>query len=237
MSGHVGVEKLPFVKLRDRYQATIDAVALVQNEEGGTVATLPTERSEVDLSEAEYRHFLARGLPYQRAITLPPGRYQVRLAVREDSVGLLGSAWQKVEVPDTRAGPPDAQQPLPAEGERREPGARIPGPLPTCRAPRRCDASAAAKACTRRCTPTTPSATTTGEADLVSQAEILRGGVTLGTAAPEPIELGEPEDPPVPHTARIRLQRFEPGDYELRLTVTDRNASTVVSRSVAFTID
>ena len=35
VSGHVGVEKLPFVKLRDRYQATIDAVAMVQDEEGG----------------------------------------------------------------------------------------------------------------------------------------------------------------------------------------------------------
>ena len=56
----------------------------------------------MDLSEAEYQQFLARGLPYQRAIALPPGRYQVRLAVREDALGLLGSAWQRVEIPDSR---------------------------------------------------------------------------------------------------------------------------------------
>ena len=61
--------------------------------------------------------------------------------------------------------------------------------------------------------------------------------MTLGTAAPEPIEQGAPQGPPLPHTTRIKLQRFEPGDYELRLTVTDRNANAITSRRVAFTID
>jgi len=41
----------------------------------------------------------------------------------------------------------------------------------------------------------------------------------------------------VPHTTRIKLQRFDPGDYELRVTVTDRNASSMVARQVGFTID
>jgi hypothetical protein len=42
---------------------------------------------------------------------------------------------------------------------------------------------------------------------------------------------------PVPHISRIRLQRFEPGDYELRITVTDRNASAMATRAVAFTVE
>jgi hypothetical protein len=76
-----------------------------------------------------------------------------------------------------------------------------------------------------------------GSTNVVSQAEILRGGVTLGTAAPEPIALGDAQGPPLPHTTRIKLQRFEPGEYELRLTVTDRNAGSLASRRVAFSID
>ena len=72
-----------------------------------------------------------------------------------------------------------------------------------------------------------------GATHLVAQAEILRGGVVLGTAAPEPMEQGQG---PVPHVSRIKLQRFEPGDYELRVTVTDRNANAIASRSVAFTV-
>ena len=75
-----------------------------------------------------------------------------------------------------------------------------------------------------------------GATDLVSQAEILRGGVLLGTAAPEPLEQTETPGP-VSHTSRIKLQRFEPGDYELRVTVTDRNASAMATRLVKFTVE
>jgi len=47
---------------------------------------------------------------------------------------------------------------------------------------------------------------------------------------------GEPRDT-VPHTARIKQQQFDPGDYELRVTGTDRNARTMAARSVAFTVE
>ena len=42
---------------------------------------------------------------------------------------------------------------------------------------------------------------------------------------------------PVSHLSRIRLPHLEPGEYELRITVTDRVASVTVSRAVAFTVD
>jgi len=238
VSGLVGVETLPFVRLGDRYQATIEAVAVVQDEEGAVAATLPTERTVMDLGEAEYRQLLARGgLPYQRAVALPPGRYQVRLAVREDALGLLGSAWQRVEVPDLGPGrltlsslfllkenepaavPPDSQA---------APDLRTAQALRHYRRGESLYAQIYAY---------NPKRDASGAANLVSQAEVLRGGVTLGTAAPEPIEQGVPQGPPLPHTTRIKLQRFEPGDYELRLTVTDRNANAMMARRVTFSID
>ena len=36
---------------------------------------------------------------------------------------------------------------------------------------------------------------------------------------------------------RTYLDRFDPGDYELRVTVTDRIANAMVTRRVGFTID
>ena len=75
-----------------------------------------------------------------------------------------------------------------------------------------------------------------GAARLFAQAEILRKGVTLGKAAPEVMDWGGPKAPPVPHTSRIKLSRFEPGDYELRMTVSDENANAMASRRVAFTV-
>ena len=74
-----------------------------------------------------------------------------------------------------------------------------------------------------------------GATKLFAQAEILKSGQTLGKAAPEPMESGGPQAP-LPHTSRIRLQRFEPGDYELRMTVSDENANAIATRRVAFTV-
>jgi hypothetical protein len=237
VSGLVGVETLPFVRLRDRYQATIEAVAVVQDEEGKVAATLPTERTVMDLGEAEYRQVLARGgLPYQRAVALPPGRYQVRLAVREDALGLLGSAWQRVEVPDLGPGRL-ALSSLFLLKENEPAAPPDPQAAPDLRTAQALRHYRRGESLYAQIYAYNPKRDPSGATNVVSQAEILRGGVTLGTAAPEPIELGEPQGPPLPHTTRIKLQRFEPGDYELRVTVTDRNATALATRRVAFSID
>jgi hypothetical protein len=70
----------------------------------------------------------------------------------------------------------------------------------------------------------------------VSQAAIVKGGAGLATAAPEPM-VADATGSPVGHLSRIRLRYLEPGEYELRITATDRNASANVSRAVAFTVD
>ena len=103
------------------------------------------------------------------------------------------------------------------------------------RPPPRSGASAARRASTCSGTPT-PKRVASGAIDLVAQAEVLRGGARLATATPEPMAAGEPGEPVV-YTSRIKLQRFEPGDYELRVTVTDRGAGAMATRSVPFTVE
>ena len=41
----------------------------------------------------------------------------------------------------------------------------------------------------------------------------------------------------MPHVSRIRLQQFETGDYELRVTVTDRHAGAMAARTIPFTVE
>ena len=236
VSGNVGVANLPFVRLPDRRRATVESVAVVYDETGALAAALPTERSTMDLSDAEYEEVRRRGLPYQKAVPLPPGRYQVRLAAREEATGLLGSAWQRVEIPVLA---PDRLtlsslfllERDAAAGEAR-PGAPL--VLRNAQALRR---FARAEGLHAQFYAYNPKRDPSGAADLVSQAQVLRGGVLLGTAAPEPVEPGAPEGPPAPHTTRIKLLRFEPGDYELRVTVTDRKANATTTRRVGFTVD
>ncbi len=237
VSGSVDVRGLPFARVRGRRQATLESVAVVYDEQGEAKATLPTERSEISVADADFERLAREGVVYQRTQPLAPGRYQVRLATREDATGLLGSAWQWVEIPDLapgrlalsslfllREGAP-AQAPAGSEAEL---------VLQNAQARRRFRRDESLYAQLYAYNPRRDPA---GAVDLVSQAEVLRKGQLLGTAAPEAIELGAPGGPPQPHTTRIRLRSFEPGDYELRVTVTDRKASAIVSRRIGFTVE
>jgi hypothetical protein len=233
VSGSIDVATLPFVRLHDHRQATVERVARIYDEAGTVVTTLPTERSAMDLSDADYEKVLRQGLPYQKAATLPPGRYQVRLAAREDAMGVLGSAWQRVEVPDLTTG----RFSLSSLFLLREAGTRGPSQedpvLVANQALRRFRRSESLYV---QFQAYNPKRDASGATDLVSQAEVLRSGARLGAAAPEPIEQSAAEAP-LSHTSRIKLDRFEPGDYELRVTVTDRSASAMTTRAVTFTVE
>jgi len=236
VTGNVDVSTLPFVRLPDRHQATVETAALVYDEAGAVAATLETERTAMNVADADYAQLLKGGITYQREVPLQPGRYQVRFAAREDATGILGSAWTRLEIPDLSSG----RLTLSSLFLLREGG--------TPAAPASADAppvlnSVQALPRFRRTESLyvelyayNPKRDATGAIDLAAQSEVLRGGVVLGAAAPQPMAEGEPRGT-VPHTSRIKLRGFEPGDYELRVTVTDRNASTMASRVVAFTIE
>jgi VWFA-related protein len=255
VSGSVDVATLPFVRVENRRQATMEIAALVYDEEGHIVARPDAQRSEMNLSEDEHRRLLKEGLPYRRTVALGPGRYQVRLAVREDTTGLLGSAFQKVEVPDLQperlalsglfllkddgAGPPAESPPAagvltesqpaagpPAQGSGRDPVLRSVQDRPRYLRDERLYVQLFAYNPKRDA----------GGIDLVAQAEVLRQGVVLATAAAQPLVDAEPRAP-VPHLSGIRLQPFAAGNYELRVTVTDRKAGAMVTRSAAFSVE
>ena len=82
-----------------------------------------------------------------------------------------------------------------------------------------------------------PARDASGAADLVTETEIWRGGVKLASTPSEAMEPGERGAPPVPHTRSIKLAPFEPGDYEVRVVVTDRRAGAMASRRVGFTVE
>jgi VWFA-related protein len=234
VSGSVDVAALPFVRVRDRRQATVETAALVYGERGTLAATLPTERSAMDLSEADYEQLLRGGLPYQRTVSLKPGRYQVRLAAREDATGMLGSAWQRLEIPDLAPGRLALGSLfLMREAADAAAGAEAPPALQSAQALRRFRRTEGLYV---QLYAYNPKRDASGAIDLSAQSEILRDGSVLGTAAPEAMTEGEPRGP-VLHVSRIRLSSLEPGGYELRVTVTDRAAGVLASRSVSFTVE
>ncbi len=236
VTGNVDVSTLPFVRLPDRRQATIETAALVYDEAGAVAATLETERTAMNVPDADYAQLLKGGLTYQRSVALPPGRYQVRLAAREDATGIAGSAWTRLEIPDVASGRLTLSSLFLLKDGGTPPAATGPGAAPVLSSVQALPRFERTESLYVQLCAYNPKRDASGGIDLFEQSEVLRDGVVIAAAAPQPMSEGEPRGT-VPHTARIGLQRFEPGDYELRVTVTDRSASTMLSRSVAFTVE
>ena len=102
---HLDVSGVPFVPAGDRYAADLEIAGAVYDEAGRLVGEVTGERAQLSLTEETYRKATAEGLTVQKTLALPPGRYQVRMAAREGTRSLLGSASQWVEIPDVAAAP------------------------------------------------------------------------------------------------------------------------------------
>ncbi len=236
VSGHVDVTMLPFARTQDRYQAELEMLSTIFDERGAVVTTLAPGRTAMDLTEAEHAQVLKAGLQYQKTTPVKPGRYRVRLVAR-GAAGRLGGVEQWVDVPDLASGRLTLSSVflLKASQTAGAPASSADTlELRNAQALRRFRRDEDLYVQLYAYNPTRDVA---GATSLVSQAEVLQRGVVLGTAAPEPMAVADPLAPPVPHASRIKLQRFEPGEYELRVTVTDRNANESATGQLSFTID
>jgi VWFA-related protein len=101
---HLDVSGVPFVPAGDRYAADLEIAGAVYDEGGRLVGEVTGERAQLSLTEETYRKATTDGLTVQKTLALPPGRYQVRMAAREGTRSLLGSASQWIEIPEVVPG-------------------------------------------------------------------------------------------------------------------------------------
>jgi VWFA-related protein len=237
VSANIDTTTLLFDQARDDRQATVDLASGVYDASGTLKASLENEQRTIDLAPSGGHRALTEGLAYQKGMALEPGRYEVRLAAVQKGTGMLGSASQWVEIPDLAGG----RLALSSLFLMQAVGAPDVGSAGADAAPVLRSAQALRRF--RRDESLylwlyayNPKRDASGATSLVSQSEVLRSGVLLGSATPEVMAQGEAQSPLVSHTSRIKLQPLEPGDYELRVTVTDRNAQEKATRSVGFTV-
>jgi hypothetical protein len=234
VSAHVDLKAVSFVGENDRHLGTLETAAAVFDEAGGIVATLEPERAALELTDESYAVALETGLDYQRLAPIKPGRYRVRLAVRESETGKLGGAAQWIEVPDLSDGRLVLSNLflLRDAGPSAEAGAGL--SLRGAQAWRRFRRGEKLYVQLFAYNSRKDAA---GATRLVAQAEIWRQGVMLAASAPELVPQGDPGAPQVEHTRSIKLAPFPPGDYEVRLVVTDQNSLQMTSRQAAFVIE
>jgi hypothetical protein len=94
---------LSFTQADGKYNATFDVVGFVIDEVGKTRGGF-SETINANLTPDEYQEALKTGLTYTADTQLPPGYFQMRAVVREDSTGNLGTVSRYVEVPDLTKG-------------------------------------------------------------------------------------------------------------------------------------
>ncbi len=80
----------------------LDVLGMVRDEQGRPVGRL---RQTMELQAGSGATLEGRQVLYQSGVTLPPGRFSVKVVVRENATGLTGSFEAAVVVPELKAAP------------------------------------------------------------------------------------------------------------------------------------
>jgi VWFA-related protein len=98
----VPAARVQFAKSGDKEKATIDIFGVMRDEMKRPVGRL---RDTINLSVAAAEGVQQKSVQYQTSFELPPGTYDLKLVVRENQTGMLGSFETMVRVPDLDRSP------------------------------------------------------------------------------------------------------------------------------------
>ena len=173
------------------------------------------------------------GLPVQwnQQLRLPPGLYQVRVALRERGSGRTGSVQKWIEVPPVLPG--TLQMSSLFVGERKiadtEPSG-APGSL-LVNVTRRFDRSSALRYQTYLSNVSGGTA-----ADIEIEARVLHDGATIVALPPAKVPVVALKDNTVPYWAELSLAGLEPGYYQLQVTATDKQSKNIAVQRMHFMV-
>ncbi|HEY7181625.1 MAG TPA: VWA domain-containing protein [Blastocatellia bacterium] len=232
----VDASQLDLRQVNGTHQGSLDLLIALFDENGKAAASV-VERINVNIRPERLENALKNGFSYRRLMPLKPGFYQARVAVREEGSARMGSASKWVEVPDI------GKKQLTLSGLLLSPGKEdrndlqiggvdyIPQPSSATRRFKKGGAidfmAFAYNAKVEK-----------NLADLVVQSQIFSGSKLVYAspiakmAVPESADLQR-----IPYAARISLEEFNPGAYELRLMVIDRLTKNTAFRRVYFTVE
>lgn len=94
--------EIPFVRSSDRDKATLDIIGFVLDTEKHPVTQI---RDTVKLAIDTSSEVQKKNVQYDTGLSLPPGKYHLKLVVRENQTGRMGSFETDLDVPDLRSQP------------------------------------------------------------------------------------------------------------------------------------
>ncbi len=249
IAAHFDVSGIRFEQANERYNATVEVVGTVYDEKGKSVDGF-SQKLVMTLKPVTYERILKSGFLFTRRVKLNPGFYQVRLAIIKEDARQAGSASEWVEIADLSkkqlvlssifiasekesAFTPPPQNDKPEEEKKLDEQQAIPIPAQISRRfPRASKFDFTIFAYN-------PKVNEKGEIDVIIQTQLYLADKLVMAAPPAQMQLS-PEDKTAsfsPYAARMSLDKFAPGTYELRLIVVDRAAKTTAKRSLTFAVE
>ncbi len=251
IAAHFDVSGIKFEQANDRYNATVEVVGTVYDEKGKAVDGF-SQKLAMTLKSVTYERIVKSGFLFTRRVKLSPGFYQVRLAIIKEDARQAGSASQWVEIADLSKkqlvlssifiaaekesilATPPPQNDKGEEERKLEERQAIAIPAQISRRfsqGSKFDFTIFAY---------NPKLDANGKIDVAIQTQVYTAGNKLVMAAPlTPMQL-LPDDKTATfasYAARLSLDKFAPGTYELRMVVVDRVAKTNAKRALSFIIE
>lgn len=94
--------EIPFSRNRDQDKATLDILALVTDEKKFPFGEI---RETVKLAVNTSNEVRRKNVQYDTGLTLPPGKYHLKVVVRENEAGRMGSFETDFTIPDLKGTP------------------------------------------------------------------------------------------------------------------------------------
>ena len=232
VKAQVDVRNVGFERTAEAYQAELEVAGAIFDETGRRVTEIVGERSRLRLPLQNAQSFREQGLLYENATPLAPGRYEVRLAVRDVRTALLGNASGGIEIPDRNAQPLSLSSVFlnADDGGPVESGTKLTDVQVEKRFGRKQGLHYLVYVYRSDAAGMEP-------AEVTLQAQIWSGDKLQGVGPTHPVAFAEAGAPSPRQAERIALEPLAPGDYELRIVANDRKSAARAERRVAFTLE
>jgi VWFA-related protein len=209
--------------------AAIDLAGVVLNDQGKQAGSFKTRLNVNPLSSSTIKD---PSVIYSHKLPLKPGIYQVRVAVRDDKTGNIGSSAQWIEIPDLSSKKLTLSTLLLAghisNSVQDQKGEQVQFSV---------DRRFARESQLTFFT-IVYNAATTATPKLDAQIEILRGGQRVIASPLLPVVVEANSDVTrIPYGANVGLKSLAPGRYVLKVTVTDRNANANAVNQIIFDVE
>jgi VWFA-related protein len=209
--------------------ANVKLAGVILNDKGKIASSFKNQLSVKPLADGQSG---ASGIIYNHHTPLAPGTYQVRVAVRDEGSGHVGSASQWVVIPDLGTHQLTLSSLLVGgqvlENARKDEAAQVQLSVDR-RFPRSSHLGYWVFIYNAK-------RDAAGAPSLTAQTQVLRDGKIVMSPPQRKVSNGLPDPERIPYGEELALRSLAPGRYDLRVTVTDSIAGTSVTQSVDFEI-